>query len=208
MATITHHKVSVVADGADTTLVRPSDWNQTHDFNLAASDVGAEPSGAVATHAGLSDPHTGYQKESEKGANSGYAPLDSGGLVPVANLPSLFIDKDFSHQGACIVETGVFKWYNDTGRTLTFSSIRITLGTVNTGATFIVDVLVDGSTIYTTGPGTNRPAIAASASPPTTKNTGYDVTTIADGHYLSVDIKQIGSTVAGSDLLVQVTMKG
>lgn len=34
------------------------------------------------------DPHTQYQQESEKGAASGYASLDSGTLVPVAQLPT------------------------------------------------------------------------------------------------------------------------
>jgi hypothetical protein len=32
-----------------------------------------------------------------------------------------------------------------------------------------------------------------------------DVTTLADGDYLTVDIAQIGSGTAGSDLVVQVT---
>jgi len=40
-----------------------------------------------ATHAAAADPHTEYQKESEKGVASGYAPLDSGILVPIAYLP-------------------------------------------------------------------------------------------------------------------------
>lgn len=47
-----------------------------------------EPAGSTATHAAAADPHTGYQRESEKGANSGYAPLDSSGKVPAANLPA------------------------------------------------------------------------------------------------------------------------
>jgi microcystin-dependent protein len=41
---------------------------------------------AVSTHAGEADPHTGYQKESEKGAANGYASLDGSTLVPKAQL--------------------------------------------------------------------------------------------------------------------------
>ena len=41
---------------------------------------------AITTHEGAADPHTGYQKESEKGSASGYASLDSSTLVPVAQL--------------------------------------------------------------------------------------------------------------------------
>ena len=37
----------------------------------------ADITSAITTHAGLTDPHTGYQKESEKGAVSGYASLDA-----------------------------------------------------------------------------------------------------------------------------------
>lgn len=43
---------------------------------------------SIATHAGLADPHTGYQKESEKDVASGYCGLDAGGLVPDARLPA------------------------------------------------------------------------------------------------------------------------
>lgn len=41
---------------------------------------------AVSTHAGAADPHTGYQKESEKGSASGYASLDAAALVPTDEL--------------------------------------------------------------------------------------------------------------------------
>ncbi len=40
----------------------------------------------VNTHAAAADPHTAYQKESEKGAISGYASLDSGTKVPTTEL--------------------------------------------------------------------------------------------------------------------------
>ena len=47
-----------------------------------------ETAGAVATHAAAADPHTGYQKESEKAAANGYASLDASTKVPVAQLPT------------------------------------------------------------------------------------------------------------------------
>lgn len=47
-----------------------------------------EPSGTVATHAAAGDPHTGYQKESEKDQASGYAGLTAGTLVATAQLGS------------------------------------------------------------------------------------------------------------------------
>lgn len=55
----------------------------THDH-----DADYEPLGAVSTHEGAADPHTGYQLESEKGANNGYAGLDGSGLVLFSDLPT------------------------------------------------------------------------------------------------------------------------
>jgi hypothetical protein len=110
----------------------------------------------------------------------------------------------FSKQGAVALATGAMRWYNDTGRTLTFTAVRASVSTAPTGATIIVDVNRDGTTIFTTQ--SARPAIAISGF--TAKVTNPAVTTIADGSYLTVDIDQIGSTIAGSDLTVAVEMKG
>jgi hypothetical protein len=60
---------------------------------------------------------------------------------------------------------------------------------------------VNGTTIFTTQG--NRPAIAA-ASNTSGKVTNMDVTTIANGQYVTIDIDQIGSSTAGSDLVVQL----
>ena len=47
-----------------------------------------EVTAAVAAHEAAADPHTVYQKESEKGAVNGYASLDAGGTVPDAQIPA------------------------------------------------------------------------------------------------------------------------
>jgi hypothetical protein len=106
----------------------------------------------------------------------------------------------WSKQGTLVVGTGVLRIYNDTGKTLTFVKVRISVGTAPTGATIIVDVNKNGTTIFTTQGG--RPVIAISGN--TGTSTAMDVTTLADGDYLTVDIDQIGSTIAGSDLTIQV----
>jgi hypothetical protein len=63
---------------------------QTGVVVLDAADVGADPSGtaaaAVSAHEAASDPHPGYQLESEKGAANGYASLDGSGQVPASQL--------------------------------------------------------------------------------------------------------------------------
>ena len=55
---------------------------QNKDYTVAGTDdvATAAATGAsdLAAHVAASDPHTGYQKESEKAAANGYASLDSG----------------------------------------------------------------------------------------------------------------------------------
>ena len=48
----------------------------------------SEVTSEIATHAGAADPHTGYQRESEKAAANGYASLDGNTRVPLAQLGS------------------------------------------------------------------------------------------------------------------------
>jgi hypothetical protein len=94
--------------------------------------------------------------------------------------------------------------YNDTGRTLTIASVRASVGTAPTGASIIVDVNKNGTTIF--GTQSARPTIAASGF--TNKTTGHTVTTIADGDYFTVDVDQVGSSVAGANLTVQIEVTG
>lgn len=70
--------------------------------------------------------------------------------------------------------------------------------TAPTGDTLIVDVHLNGTTIFTTP--ANRPTIAAAAF-----DSGLatpDVRLAAAGQYFTVDVDQVGSTIAGSDLTV------
>lgn len=68
------------------------------DFNSAAD---ARVTSGIATHTGLADPHTQYQRESEEGTANGYASLDSSSLVPLSQLPSSLDDVlAFTNQAA------------------------------------------------------------------------------------------------------------
>jgi hypothetical protein len=109
---------------------------------------------------------------------------------------------DFSLGGALSVGAGTFRWYNDSGLSLQFREVRVSCGTAPTGAALIVDVNNNGTTIFTTQ--TNRPQCSAGANTGTT--TTFNVVTIQDGNYITVDIDQVGSTVAGADLTVQIWM--
>ena len=64
--------------------------------DYTAAQVGADPTGTataeIATHVGLSDPHTQYALESTIGAVNGICPLGSDQKVPAVNLPSYVDD--------------------------------------------------------------------------------------------------------------------
>lgn len=83
--------------------------------------------------------------------------------------------------------------------------VLVEVGTAPTGAALIVDVKKNGTTIFTTT--ANRPTVAISgfSSPTTGAGSGVpDVTNFAAGDVLEVDVTQVGSTVAGSDLGVAI----
>ena len=84
--------------------------------------------------------------------------------------------------------------------TLTITKVKLVVKTAPTGAAIIVDVNKNGTTIFTTQ--ANRPQIAISG---TTGDSGTpDVTALAETDKLTIDIDQVGSTVAGADLTVEL----
>ena len=81
----------------------------------------------------------------------------------------------------------------------TIVQVRARVSVAPTGADIILDVNKNGTTMY--GTATN-PTIATGAKD--SGNAVPDATTMAAGDFLSVDIDQIGSTIAGSNLVVVV----
>ncbi|MEV4180178.1 hypothetical protein AB0J28_01865 [Streptosporangium canum] len=117
--------------------------------------------------------------------------------VPPATPPTLTMS------GTLVTGTGKGRFYNDTGSTLVITGVRASVGTAPTGASIVVDVNLNGTTIFTTQG--NRPSIAASAFT-SGKVTNMNVTNWANGSYLTVDVDQVGSTIAGGDLTVQISL--
>jgi hypothetical protein len=106
----------------------------------------------------------------------------------------------FGSDGTLAVKTGVSRFMFPYAVTLV--GTYATVGTAPTGANLILDVLKNGTTIYTTT--ANRPTITAGSNASSTSPPTPDVTAAAAGDYLTVSIVQVGSTVAGSDLTVLV----
>jgi hypothetical protein len=85
----------------------------------------------------------------------------------------------------------------------TIVQVRINVVTAPTGASLIVDVNKNGTTIF--GTQSARPTIPAAAV--TAVSGTPTVATLAAGDYLTIDIDQVGSTVAGGYLTATVTVR-
>jgi hypothetical protein len=144
---------------------------------------------------------TGAEQTANKGIANGYASLDSSGKVPSGQIVAVSRVHAFSSGGPLMAEVGGHRLYNDTGVAWTILSVRASVGTAPTGSSLIVDINVDGTTIFTTQ--ANRPTIAAAGST-SGKVTNMNTTTVAVGSYVTVDIDQVGSTTPGNNLSVQL----
>lgn len=121
--------------------------------------------------------------------------------------PSTALPKDvtFVFKGTLATGSGVLRWYNDTGTTLTFSKVRGSVGTVSATYDIICDVNVNASSIFASS--LTQPRVNPATSTGTT--TTFATTTIADGQYLTVDIDQVGSAGnEGADLTVTIWLSG
>ena len=107
----------------------------------------------------------------------------------------------FSVTGTVAVATGKSRIYLEGDYVV--ETVRAAVHTPPAGAALVVDVNKNGTTIYTNQ--ANRPSIAAGANSATGNNPA--VTTLAAGDYLTVDVDQVGSATAGSDLTVTVRVR-
>lgn len=117
------------------------------------------------------------------------------GTVVGVGTPFTF---DFHVHGT--VSTGVVAYRLHAPAAMTIQNVTASVGTAPTGDDLIVDVNRNGSSIFTTQ--ANRPTVAAgeqdelSAVP--------DVVTLLADDLLEIEVDQVGSSVAGADLVVTV----
>lgn len=81
----------------------------------------------------------------------------------------------------------------------TINRVIASVGTPPSGASIIIDVNKNGTSVY--GIQTNRPTIASGLYVATSVPS---VTSISTGEYLTVDVDQVGSVVSGADLVVTI----
>lgn len=97
--------------------------------------------------------------------------------------------------------SGTMRWYNDTGRTLTFIKARASVGTAPSGGSVVADIEDSGGTSV----------LGANLTITTGNNTDTETSfagggTIADGAYLTMDLDS--TTAPAANLVVQLLMRG
>lgn len=120
-----------------------------------------------------------------------FASVAGGGLVR---------ETIFTFAGDLEVGSNPFKIYNKFGSSQTISQVFLSIATAPAGANVVVDIHKNGTTIFTNQ--SNRPAITDGNTEGYT--TTIDVSTWADGEYLTAHIDQIGSNTPGANLVVHV----
>jgi len=104
----------------------------------------------------------------------------------------------FSKDGELAVETGNSRYRVITDQVV--HGVYISVGTAPVGDDLIVDVNVNGSTIFSSPP--TRPLILDGEN--TSELAIPTITALTEGDYITVDVAQVGSTTPGSDLTVQI----
>jgi hypothetical protein len=136
--TVKHTKVSTIPDGDDSSLIRPSDWNDDHALTGLGTMAEQDANSVAITGGSISGVTvSGYIPTTEKGANNGVATLDANGKVPTSQIP---MQGDLNYQGT----------WNATTNTPTLTS---SVGTK--GYYYVVDVAgttnLDGITDWQIG---------------------------------------------------------
>lgn len=108
----------------------------------------------------------------------------------------------WTFSGNLAVGASPLRIYNTAANSFQIQKVFLAINTPPTGSSVIVDVHKNGVTIFTNQ--ANCPQIAAGQY--TGQSTAIDVTTWAVGEYLTVEVDQIGSSVPGADLTVQVAV--
>lgn len=86
---------------------------------------------------------------------------------------------------------------------LTIAKVYAYCKTAPTGASVIIDINKNGTSIWNSNQA-NRVAITAGLTTPATQ-TSFDTTALVENDLLTIDVDQIGSTEPGADLTVIIT---
>lgn len=189
------------------TNARAVTWHDADDHSsVTPGDIGAAPSAQGVTNGNTHDHSGGDGNQIDHGGLAGTGDDDHSQYHTAARATTWHDADDhsglehvlasFSEIGELTVKTGALEFplpYN-----CTITEVKLRASTAPTGAAVIIDVNVDGATIDT---GT-KPQIAAGSKDGS--DTVFTDASHLENQVMSVDIDQIGSTIAGSNLVVVV----
>lgn len=158
-------------------------------------NAGSDEISVAGLSGALADPQTpaGHRTSHQSGGSD---VLNVSGLT---GIPSVYVTAVFSIAGA--VTTGTNKAPSIVmPRSGTIVKAYAYARTAPVGADLIFDVNKNGTTIWSTQ--ANRVKVADGANSGT--QTSFDVTSLVEGDRLDLDIDQVGSGTAGSDVTVEV----
>lgn len=195
------HALSHKRGGAD-----PIDWDDVvGDMRIMARDYVAEKHKHVAL-----DPDTKALLLSglppgaiDHGELEGLADDDHAQYYNQSRGDARYLKKADDIHGICFVlkgeaSTGVKKTQALIPCSLTISKVVVYSDVAPTGASLIADINKNGTTIFTTQGNRPEVAIGGHADESGTPN----ITSLAKGDRVSIDVDQVGSTVKGGDDLV------
>ena len=117
----------------------------------------------------------------------------------------------FSYAGNLSPEIMDLRMYNDSGKNRKINYVRASVGSAPTGKAVIIDILKNGKSIFVRSTSTvkdsndvPRPTILPDES--TDKVVPRKDVIWATDEYLTVSIRQIGSSFAGADLTINVVV--
>lgn len=82
---------------------------------------------------------------------------------------------------------------------MTLSKWYLNIKTAPTGASLIIDINKNGTSIFNTHQ-SYRPTLTASST--SSSGINFDTTSLVEGDILTIDVDQVGSTVQGSDITI------
>ncbi len=132
-----------------------------------------------------------------RGSGKGWSASDDGTVK--ARIDSFF-EWVFQVAGTLTVDTDVSSYFK-CGYKTRIDEVQGHVGTAPTDASLIIDVNDDGVTVFTTQG--NRPTIV-SAGTDDTSEAADGGTAIAKDSVITIDVDQIGSTIAGADLTIHI----
>lgn len=188
--------------GSVTLTLPPNDGNSNDVLRTDGNGVLTWGAAGGGTFLSLTDTPASYSGQQGKVpiVNGAQNALEFASVIPGPGSTAVTRQHILTFSGVLSTGLNPLRLTNTFGVPLTITRVYLVADLAPTGAAIIVDVHKNGTTIFTNQ--ANRPQIAAGQT--TGQTTTIDVPTWAAGDELQVEIDQVGSTVAGADLVAVI----